>query len=139
MARWWNRMPQYDGLFDYQNTVRPAYYSFKLLSRMSGDRLQLESDDTRVHGFFSWDPLFRMNNLLLWNYSAEPVSVKLAGKGLPTSALMRSEVLDPVTPSYDENQRLRPVAQSRVEKGDWNTDIQLEPWGIAYWSFEPRN
>ena len=25
MTRWWNRMPQFDGLFDYQNHVRPSY------------------------------------------------------------------------------------------------------------------
>jgi hypothetical protein len=27
MARWWNRMPQFDGLFDYQNNIRPAYFT----------------------------------------------------------------------------------------------------------------
>ena len=41
MARWWNRMPQYDGLFDYQNTMRPAYFAFKLLARLGGERLEL--------------------------------------------------------------------------------------------------
>ena len=41
MARWWNRMPQFDGLFDYQGTVRPAYYAFKLLSRLTGNRLEV--------------------------------------------------------------------------------------------------
>jgi len=24
MTRWWNRMPQFDGLFDYQDRVRPS-------------------------------------------------------------------------------------------------------------------
>ncbi len=31
MTRWWNRMPQFDGLFDFQNRVRPSYFAFKLL------------------------------------------------------------------------------------------------------------
>jgi len=33
MEGWWNRMPQFDGLFDFQNNIRPAYFTFKLLSR----------------------------------------------------------------------------------------------------------
>ena len=37
MTRWWNRQPQFDGLFDYQNQIRPAYFTFKLLSRMAGE------------------------------------------------------------------------------------------------------
>ena len=69
MARWWNRMPQYDGLFDYQNTVRPAYFAFKLLSRLTGDRLMFESSDPAVHGFFTHDPLYQTHNLLVWNFS----------------------------------------------------------------------
>src|SRR5205807_9510422 len=36
MTRWWNRMPQFDGLFDYQNHVRSAYFAFKLPSRLAG-------------------------------------------------------------------------------------------------------
>jgi hypothetical protein len=39
MAGWWNRMPQFDGRFDFQNNVRPAYFTFKLLSRLTGQRL----------------------------------------------------------------------------------------------------
>jgi len=136
MARWWNRMPQYDGLFDYQNTVRPAYYAFKLLSRMSGDRLRFESDDKLVRGFFVWDPVHRMNTLLVWNYSPDPVRLKVEGEGVPTRVLMRTEVLDANGPSSDENQRLRPLSHSRVEKGTLRTEVDLEPWGIGYWSFE---
>ena len=36
MASWWNRMPQYDGLFDYQDVMRPAYFTFELLARVTG-------------------------------------------------------------------------------------------------------
>jgi hypothetical protein len=39
MARWWNEMPQYDGLYDNQDRVRPAYYAFKLLSLINGQQL----------------------------------------------------------------------------------------------------
>ena len=48
MSKWWNRRPQWDGLFDYQNTIRPTYFLFKLLSRLTGDRLRIESDSDTV-------------------------------------------------------------------------------------------
>ena len=30
MTFWWNRQPQFSGLFDYQSQIRPAYFAFKL-------------------------------------------------------------------------------------------------------------
>jgi hypothetical protein len=47
MTRWWNRMPQFDGLFDYQNTIRPAYFAFKLLARLEGDRHPVTSSSDK--------------------------------------------------------------------------------------------
>ena len=137
MARWWNRMPQFDGLFDYQNTVRPAYYAFKLLSRLTGERLRLESADANVHGFFTYDPLYRTHNLLLWNFSATPVRVTIEGAGVPETLLMRPELLGAAGPSYDENARLRPLTPVRVSKGALLTNVDLDAYGIAFWSFEP--
>ena len=137
MARWWNRMPQFDGLFDYQNTVRPAYYAFKLLSRLTGERLRLESADANVHGFFTYDPLYRTHNLLLWNFSATPVRVTMEGAGVPETLLMRPELLDATVSSYDENARLRPLTPVRVSKGALLTNVDLDAYGIAFWSFEP--
>jgi hypothetical protein len=136
MARWWNRMPQYDGLFDYQNTVRPAYYAFKLLSRLTGERLRLDSADPAIHGFFTWDPLYQTHNLLIWNYSGTPVRVTVEGTGVPGKLLMRPELLDATAPSYDENARLRPLDPVRVQ-GELRTEIDLDSYGIAFWSFEP--
>ena len=137
MARWWNRMPQFDGLFDYQNTVRPAYYSFKLLSRLTGDRLRLDSGDSSVHGFFAYDPLYLTHNLMLWNFSPTPVHLTIAANDVPESLLMRPEVLDAKSSSYDENARLRPLTPEKVERGKLKLSVDLEPWGVAFWSFEP--
>jgi hypothetical protein len=137
MARWWNRMPQFDGLFDYQNTVRPAYYAFKLLSRLTGNRLELKSSDPAVHGFFTYDPLYLTHNLLLWNYSEQPVRLRIDAGDAPGKLLMRPEALDATAPSYDENARLRPLKPATVSKGPFHTEIELGPWGIAFWSFEP--
>jgi xylan 1,4-beta-xylosidase len=137
MARWWNRMPQYDGLFDYQNTVRPAYYAFKLLSRLTGDRLRLESDHPSVHGFFTYDPLYLTHNLMVWNFSAEPVHLTVRASDLPSRLLVRPQLLDAAAPSPDENARLRPLDPVRVEPGNWETAIDLDAWGVAFWTFEP--
>jgi hypothetical protein len=136
MARWWNRMPQYDGLFDYQNHARPAYFAFKLLSRLTGDRLPLESTDPAVHGFFVHDPLYQTWNLLVWNFSDKPVQVSINGAGVPQPLLMRTELLDALAPSDDENSRLRPLDSVKVPAGELRTDVDLGSYGIAYWSFE---
>lgn len=137
MGRWWNRMPQFDGLFDYQNTVRPSYYAFKLLSRLSGDRLSFQSSDPAVHGFFTHDPLYLTNNLMLWNYSDQQVHVNISANDVPERLLMRPELLDAKAPSYDENARLRPLKPAKIDKGSFQAGVDLEPWGIAFWSFEP--
>ncbi len=137
MARWWNRMPQYDGLFDYQSTVRPAYYAFKLLSRLTGDRLRLESTDAQVHGFFTYDPMYLTHNLLLWNFSAKPARISIDAGDVPGRLLMRPELLDAESPSGDENARLRPLEPATIAGGKFHQEAGLGPWEVAFWSFEP--
>ena len=134
MARWWNRMPQYDGLFDYQNTIRPSYFAFKLLSRLRGERLGLKSSHEKVHGFLTYEPNYRTYNLLLWNFSAEPVQVRLEAPAAPEKMLTRRIVLDAATASNDENHRLRPVDAPPLR----NAAIELGPWAVEYWYLEPR-
>src|SRR5580698_8603514 len=105
MARWWNRSSQWDGLFDYQNRVRPSYYAFKLLSRLTGERLRLDATDPAVHGFASWDPKMLVYNVLLWNYSTAPAHVELAVEGAPSNLTLRQVFLDAAATSEDENAR----------------------------------
>ena len=69
MTRWWNRMPQFDGLFDFQNNVRPSYFAFKLLSRLTGVQVPLTSTAQTVHGLASHDEKYQIDNVLLWNFS----------------------------------------------------------------------
>src|SRR5262249_12710593 len=89
MARWWNRSSQWDGLFDFQNRVRPSYYAFKLLSRLTGERLRLDSTDAAVHGFATWDPKLLVYNVLLWNYATAPAQVDLTVEGAPSDLTLR--------------------------------------------------
>lgn len=136
MARWWDRMPQFDGLFDYQDNIRPAYFTFKLLSRLQGDRLPLASNHPTVHGFAAHDERLRMDNLVLWNFSAEAVPVQLSILGLARDTRVRHVVLDAQTASNDENARLRPEPFTTFPKGDRRLDLKLEPYAVHYWSFE---
>jgi xylan 1,4-beta-xylosidase len=136
MTRWWNSMPQFDGLFDNQNTTRPAYFAFKLLSRLTGDRLRVVSSDQAVHTFATHDERYQIDNLLLWNFSDSPASVNLAWQGLSRDSLLRSISLDAISASSDENARLRPDPSRRLTKGDHHVKVGLDPYAIKFWSFE---
>ncbi len=139
MARWWNRMPQFDGLFDYQNTIRPSYFAFKLLSRLVGERLEAVSAHPAVHAFLTWDETYELYNLLFWNFSQAPVDLTVEWDGLPREQLVRRIVLDAATPSNDENHRLRPVGRMKVAAGAGRSEAKLDPYGVQFWYFETPN
>jgi hypothetical protein len=136
MTRWWNRMPQFDGLFDYQNNARPAYFAFKLLSRLTGDRLRVVSSDPAVHAFATHDERYEIDNLLLWNFSDSRKDVDLAWRGLSRETLLRPITFDALAASSDENARLRPEPSRRLSKGDHHLKVALDPYAIRFWSFE---
>jgi hypothetical protein len=136
MTRWWNRMPQFDGLFDFQNRVRPSYFAFKLLSRMTGNRLVLNSSDPAIHGLATHDETFRIDQVLLWNFSAAKAKVELFLKNLPREMLVRRLTLDALAPSDDENARLRPDPRMRLSQGDHRATLDLGPYDVRFWSFE---
>jgi len=136
MARWWNRMPQFDGLFDYQNQVRPAYFAFKLLARLAGERLPVTSSHPAVHGFATRDDRLQMENLLLWNFSDQPRPVAVSFEGLPQKRRARHIVLDALASSPDENARLRPDPYVSFVPGMPPIQMQLDPYAMHYWSLE---
>lgn len=136
MTRWWNRQAQFSGLIDYQNQIRPAYYTFKLLSRMAGERLELKSSYDKVHGFATHDPQLQMHNMMLWNFSDRPVMVSLKLEDLPKDMRVRHIVLDATGAGLEENQRLRPDPFIKVAAGTQQLTVRLEPWAVHYWSLE---
>ncbi len=139
MARWWNRSSQWDGLFDFQNRVRPSYYAFKLLSRLTGDRLRLDTGDAAVHGFATWDPKLFVYNVLLWNYSTAPARADVAIEGASSDLTLRQVVLDAAAPSNDENARLRPFPSHDLKRGDMRIKVDLGSYGITFLALEKRN
>lgn len=69
MAHWWNIMPQYDGLFDQQGRVRPAYFAFKLLSLMHGERLRVSGTTSGIGALAAKNGPWI--NLLFWSFPQE--------------------------------------------------------------------
>jgi len=80
MAHWWNEMPQYDGLYDNQDRVRPAYYAFKLLSLIKGEQLPVTGTipDVKVLAARGGQWV----NVVLWNYPSK-------GEGKPVEITVR--------------------------------------------------
>ena len=136
MAAWWNRMPQYDGLFDYQNIVRPAYFAFKLMSRLTGDRRPVESSDPAVHAFLTYDESYDLYSLLIWNYSAQPAQVRLKAAGLAGALVARRRLLDAAAPGADENLRLQPLADLTLDPRKPSLEWTLPAFGVEFWSLE---
>lgn len=136
MTRWWNRQAQFSGLIDYQNQIRPAYYAFKLLSRMAGNQLKVSTTNDKVHGFATHDTKLDMHNMMLWNFSDQPVTVSLQLEALPKEMRVRHIVLDATGAGNEENQRLRPEPFVKFRKGNHQVSVTLEPWAVHYWSLE---
>ncbi|RJP31412.1 MAG: hypothetical protein C4527_08170 [Candidatus Omnitrophota bacterium] len=136
MAKWWNRAPQYDGLFDFQNTMRPSYFVFKLLSRLTGERLALVSDHSTIHGFAAYDETYQLYNLLVWNFSNTAAHVDLACNNLPSDMIAVPIVLDAMTASNDENIRLRRERVMEIKREHATIRGLFEPYGVKFWSME---
>ena len=74
MARWWDEMPQYEGIYDNQDRVKPDYFAFKLLSLIRGQKLSVAGTGSDIHALAARGG--HWVNLILWNFPQ-------AGKGTP--------------------------------------------------------
>ncbi len=136
MTRWWNGHIQVDGFFDYQNRTRPSYFAFKLLSRMTGERLRFETNNSSVHGLATRDDKLGLYNVLLWNFSPEPVEIELTVDGIPSDITLTQRLLDASAPTDDENVRLRPLESHPLIGGQQKIPVSLGAYGIHFLSLE---
>lgn len=136
MAKWWNRNHQNSGLLDYENNIRPAYFAFKLLSRLTGDRRKVSSSDELVHGLAAFDARPGIYDLMIWNFSDRPAQARLRFTGL--SGVWKAEpiTLDSLTPNPEENSRLHALDPVKLDAERAAPAIDLEPWGICFWMIE---
>ena len=138
MAWWWNRKPQYDGLFDYQNHVRPTYFTFLLLSRLTGLQLSVTTSNKNVHGFATWDPDLKRYSVLFWNFSAQNRKARLHITGSDAALRAAPERLDALASSDDENIRVKPLPEIDVKAHDAEYTLNLEPYDIFFWELTPQ-
>ncbi|MBN1421065.1 MAG: hypothetical protein JXP34_20000 [Planctomycetes bacterium] len=138
MEKWWNRRPQVDGLFDYQGTVRPTYFLFKLLSRLTGERLRVTAEDGTVHGLASRDERLGLYNILVWNFSAQPRFANIALTGAPGDLVAWPIVLDPRSGAAGENERLVPGHSLAIERQRPTLEVVLEPYQVRFWALERK-
>jgi xylan 1,4-beta-xylosidase len=134
--RFWDRHSIHFGLFDYQNQVRPSYFVFKLLARLTGDRVASTSESATAHSLATHDEILRISSVLVWNYSSEEANVSLNLNDLPTDTTASRYMLDAIGPNSDDSSRLRPQPTQKLSKGNGSLSFRLEPWGIAFISLE---
>ena len=130
MARWWNEMPQYEGIYDNQDRVKPDYFAFKLLSLIRGEKLSATGTGPEVHGLAARGG--HWVNLILWNYPQ-------AGKGASHDLTVRFPEekggwarvvrLNAGAPS-DNLEQIRYVPVSTLQ--DLPIKLTLQPYEI-YW------
>ncbi len=137
MAKWWNRNHQNSGLFDYQSNVRPAYFAFKLLARLTGERLLLKTPESTIHGFATRDEGAGIYNVMLWNFSDKPARVELIVSNLGGEWRAKRVVLDSRSPNPEENARLHALDVIRLGGNNATAPIlELEPFGMTFWMIE---
>jgi hypothetical protein len=142
MARWWNDMPQFDGLFDFQNVLRPSFFAFRLLSRLTGKRLALErsSEDDGPHTMATVEPFGDRINILMWNFRLETPparTVSLELKGLQGKWHWTRTTLDAAAPGDDENQRLKRTKASDIGESA-EIQVNLEPYELSLITLEKK-
>ena len=135
MVNWWNLTQQFDGLFDFQGTLRPSYYAFQMLSRLQGARVEAGSDPG-AKVMASWDADQEMLHALVWNFAVDAPPARrgnlvlrnLKGK----SWMLRRFVLDTQTASNQENDRVRMVrAENLGEGAEYRESFELPPYGVS--------
>lgn len=135
LDRAWNRAVQVDGLFDYQNEIRPSYFAFKLLSRLTGQRLRFDTGDETVHGLAAWDEKLGLYNVLIWNFSQKPVHVDVHLEGVISDMKLSPRILDSTAASSDENVRMRPVHSTIILAKKPNIAVDLDTYGVQLLTF----
>jgi hypothetical protein len=127
----WDRIPNYLGLFDYENQVRPSYFVFRLLERLTGDRVGVDSSSDTVHGMATVDQSLGTVSVLLWNYSEKATDVSVHLKNVPADGSLRRYVLNTADPDLDDTARLQGQPLQKVSIGEVPLSFRLEPWGVT--------
>jgi hypothetical protein len=133
MVNWWNLTPQFDGLYDFQGVMRPAWFAFRMLSRLTGRRLEVSSGE--IQGLAAWDEEQRMLHALVWNFAVQPPparNTRLVFRNLPGRRwALRRFTLDAATASNQENDRLCLERNDTLDGSAVEDSFELPPYGVG--------
>jgi hypothetical protein len=130
----WDRRPVYLGLFDYEGRVRPAYFVFRLLERLTGERVHVDTSSSEVHALATVDDRLKIASILLWNYSADPASVDLHLANITSAVSFWRYLLNVAGNHY--NQNLCPQPVQKLPAGNGRLPLQMDPWAVTLVSLE---
>lgn len=130
----WDRRPVYLGLFDYEGRVRPAYFVFRLLERLTGERVKVDTPSSEVHALATVDDRLKISSILMWNYSPSPAAVDLRLTNIGSAVSAWRFLLNVAGNHY--NQNLVPQSVQKLPAGNGRLPIQMEPWAVTLVSLE---
>jgi hypothetical protein len=136
VSRQFERLPMHLGLFDRYGTMRPSFFAFQLLSRLSGFRLNVAAEEP-LGVLAAHDPDRVLDVVLAWNASDQIVETELQFTGLAVGATVRWQRLDAQTDSNEELRRLRPQQELRLESPNPKVTFVLAPYEVTYWALIP--
>jgi hypothetical protein len=124
-----NVMPLYLGLFDTEGRVRPAYYAFKILSLMKGERLAITGGGPEVKGFAARNKGWV--HVVFWNFPEGEgknyeVSIRFPHENTGSAQLIR---LDPDS-AVNNLKIVRGDSLNSLDKAPLH--VTLHPYEI-YW------
>ena len=123
------------GLFDFQGIPRPSFFAFRVLSVLTGQRLEVETNSETVKVLAARHRENRTVHLLCWNFSVDTppeAEVEVTVKGLEGTWRVRRIVLDCETPGVLENDRLKLVKLEMREHASQITErFTLPAYGIS--------
>jgi beta-xylosidase len=128
------------GLFDRQGTMRPTYFAFLMLSKMTGRLVALETDCADVQGFAAYDAEFEILSVVLWNFNprkAVPRTVQVSIKNLNGFKWKFGRfIFDAHTASNDESQRITLVTAGTRKIKEYREKFKLPAYGITLFNFK---
>ncbi|MBC7330738.1 beta-galactosidase [bacterium] len=131
IIRFWNEGDVRLGLYDFDNRRRPVYFTFKLLSEMSGERLELISNHPQVHGFATYDEKEKSYKLMLWNFSEQPITCEIKWRGFENNVRLKHIVLE-----AEGEGMLREEGGGILSEENDEVKANFEPYAVHFWSLE---
>ncbi len=131
------------GMFDYQGVPKPAYFAFKMLSRLLGKQIKVKQTGKNVKLLAAYDEKMDLTTALIWNFKvkdAKPEKVNLKFVNINEAGGLYSRyMLDAKTDSNMEDDRMKLVKHGNLSRlKEIKDTFVLPPYGIAQIAYKGR-